>query len=108
MPASWACRSDVAANTRLDSLSDLAKHEANLLVLCTCGRAQVLSTPRLARYVMLRNWNDQLQALRSRLRGAACGKRPTYLKATPELPTLADPFPRDERGWELLRRKLRD
>lgn len=98
----------MAANTRLDSLSDLVKHEANLLVLCGCGRAHVLDTSRLARNVMLRSSNNQLQALRTRLRCGACGRRPSHLKATPEKPTLADPFPRDERGWELLRRRLRD
>lgn len=84
------------------------RHEANLGVRCRCGNRHVVDAQRFARYCHLRRWNDQLEALVTRLACARCGGRPADLRATPDLPTPADPFPRDEPGWKRLQRRLRD
>lgn len=98
----------MAANTRLDSLSDLARHKANLRVTCrTCDKVRVLDAQRFDRYCLLRCWNTQLAALSNRLVCTRCGARGAYLKPTRERPG-PDPFPSDERGWKLLYRRLRD
>lgn len=97
----------MSANTRLDSLGDLIRHKANLAVECGCGRRHVLDAVRFHRYALLKCWNTQLFTLRSNLKCIACGKQPARLRATPEPPTPADPFPHDERGWKLLQRRLR-
>jgi hypothetical protein len=97
-----------AANTRLDSLHDLIKHKANLRVQCdTCEKVSVIDAQRFARFCLLRNWNTQLAALGARLRCARCGARSSRLRASTEQ-AGPDPFPRDEREWKLLYRRLRD
>ena len=97
----------MSANTRLDSLSDLIKHKANLRVTRqTCEKVSVIDARRFARYCLLRCWNDQLEALASRLICSRCGGRGAHLKATRER-AGPDPFPKDERGWKLLFRSLR-
>jgi hypothetical protein len=98
----------VGANTRLDSLSDLARHRANLRVQCrTCERVAVIDAARFNRYCLLRRWNNQLAQLGVRLTCGGCGARNVHLKATPEA-AGADRFPRDERAWKQLYRLLRD
>lgn len=96
----------MSANSRLDSLSDLIKHQANLMLLCGCGRVHVFDARRFNRYALLGGWNTQLGALGIHLKCGGCGKRPK-LKATPEPPTPADPFPRTEAEWKRLHRRLR-
>ncbi|WP_170841932.1 hypothetical protein [Sphingomonas gellani] len=54
----------MGANTRLDSLSDLIKHKANVKLICPCGRVHIFDAARLNRYALLRSWNTQLEALR--------------------------------------------
>jgi hypothetical protein len=97
----------VSANTRLDSLADLERRSANLLVRCACGHSHVLSASRLNRYALLRGWNTQLEVLGGHLRCNVCHRRGPQLKATPDPPTPADPFPRTEDGWKRLYRRLR-
>jgi hypothetical protein len=97
----------VSANTRLDSLGDLAHHRANLRVRCGCGAEHVFDAERFRRYALLRGWNTQLGALGRHLRCRACGRTAPRLSATPEGPTPADPFPRDEQGWTRLHRRMR-
>lgn len=98
----------MAANTRLDSLSDLARHKANLRVSCrTCNKVSVIDAARFNRYCLLRCWNTQLEQLGHRLVCSRCGARASWLKPTREHPG-PDPFPRDERAWKLLYRRLRD
>jgi hypothetical protein len=97
----------VSANTRLDSLSDLIKHKANLQVDWPCGRRHVFDAQRLNRYASLRGWNSQLFTMRAYLKCRCCRAMPDRLRATPEPPTPDDPFPRDERGWTALHRRMR-
>ncbi len=97
----------MSANTRLDSLSDLIKHKANLLVICVCGKRHIYDAQRFNRYALCRVWNTQLESLRHRIRCDRCGRRGPQTKATPEPPTPADPFPRSEQAWKQLVRRLR-
>jgi hypothetical protein len=97
-----------SANTRLDSLGDLIKHQANLMVRCRCGSEHIVDAERFRRYCRLRGWNNQLEALRTRLRCRGCGRRPDRVRATPSPATLADPFPRTERDWQALQKRMRD
>ncbi|MFC7537847.1 hypothetical protein ACFQPG_10790 [Sphingomonas sp. GCM10030256] len=98
----------MGANTRLDGLSDLVKHKANLRVTCrTCDKVSVVDAQRFNRYCLLRCWNTQIEALGQRLVCSRCGARAPHLKATRERPG-PDPFPKDERAWKLLFRRLRD
>lgn len=98
----------MGANTRLDSLSDLVKHKANLRVTCrTCDKVGVLDAQRFSRYCMLKCWNAHLAALCSRLVCSQCGARNAHVKATRERPG-PDPFPRTEHAWKLLYKRLRD
>jgi len=96
------------ANTRLDQLSDLVKHRANVRVTCrTCDKVSVFDAARFARYCHLRCWNTQLEALAARLKCSRCGAQGGHLQATREQ-AGADPFPRGEHAWKLLFRRLRD
>ena len=98
----------MAANTRLDSLSDFARHKANLRVTCrTCGKVGIIDAGRFARYCLLRCWNGYLEQLGHRLRCSRCGARSSHLKATRER-AGPDPFPKDETEWKRLFRRLRD
>jgi hypothetical protein len=97
----------VSANTRLDSLSDLMKHKANLRVTCrTCDKVSVIDAKRSARYCFLRCWNTHLEALVCRMICSQCGARGAHLKATRKRPG-PDPFPRGEYNWKRLFRSLR-
>ena len=65
---------DLSANTRLDSLSDLIKHKANLRVTCrTCEKVSVIDARRVARYCLLKCWNSKLEGLAPRLIRSRCG-----------------------------------
>ena len=98
----------MATNTRLDCLSDLVRHKANLQVTCrTCRKVGVIDAERFNRYCLLRRWNTQLQTLGGRLRCSRCGARGAHLDATPAS-AGPDPFPRHEPAWKLLYRRLRD
>jgi hypothetical protein len=98
----------VAANTRLDSLSDLIRHNANLRATCrTCDRVSIINAQRFARYCLLRCWSSQLEALATRLVCSRCGARGSHVRATRQR-AGPDPFPTNEHGWKLLYRRLRD
>nr|WP_294168402.1 hypothetical protein [uncultured Sphingomonas sp.] len=97
----------MSANTRLDSLSDLIKHKANLRVECrTCEKVSVIDAKRFNRYCLLRCWNNQLEALSVRLMCSGCGARGARVKATRAKPG-PDPFPVGEQAWKRLYRSLR-
>lgn len=96
----------MCANTRLDSLSDLTQNRANRRVRCPCGAEHIFDANRFWRYAMLRRWSTQVGALGHHLRCLSCGKRGPRLNATPQAPTLADPFPRTEASWKALKRQL--
>ena len=98
----------MAANTRLDSLHDLARNKASLRVECrTCDKVRLFDAERSARYCMLRGWNTQLASLSSRLVCQQCGARHVRLSATPDRPE-PDQFPKTEAEWRQLFRRLRD
>lgn len=98
----------MAANVRLDNLHDLIRRKANLRVECTtCDKVSIIDARRFARYCLLRNWNTYLEQLGTRLVCGRCGARPARLRATPER-AGPDAFPRDERGWKGLYRRLRN
>lgn len=97
----------MSANTRLDSLHDYIKHDANLQVTCACGKQHVYDAVRFCRYAMCRGWNTQLQALAYYIRCDRCGRRYPRCRAVKFPPTPADPFPRDEAGWTRLTRRMR-
>jgi hypothetical protein len=107
MPGRWPSRFDVSANTRLQSLHDLVKHKANLRVTCRCGKVHVYDAARFCRYAMVRHWNTYLEALGHRIKCDQCGRRNPHLRAVPDPPTPADPFPRSEDEWKRLVRRLR-
>ena len=76
---------DVSANTRLDSLSDLITHKADLRVRGGPARkVSVIDARRFARYRLLRCWNSQMDALAPGLICSRCDTRGAYLKATKE------------------------
>ena len=98
----------MAANTRLDSLHDLARHKASLKLTCrTCGKVSLFDAQRFARYCILRGWNTQLASLNVRFVCRQCGARNVHLGASPE-PPGSDPFPKDEGEWRRLFKQLRD
>ena len=98
----------MSANTRLDSLSDLVRHKANLRVQCrTCDKVSIIDASRFSQYCLLRRWNAYLEQLGYRLRCSRCGAKNSYLRATCEW-ALPDPFPTGEQGWKQLYRRLRD
>jgi hypothetical protein len=98
----------VGANTRLDSLSDLARHRANLRVRCkTYNGVVVIDAGRFNRYCLLRRWNNQLAQLGVRLSCGGCGAPNVHLQAT-ATPAGSDRFPKDEQGWRQLYRRRRD
>jgi hypothetical protein len=56
---------------------------------------------------LLRGWNTQLATLHYRLKCAACGQRPNWVKATNK-PPGEDRFPTTEGAWRQLYRRMRD
>lgn len=105
---SWLCRCDVSADTRLDSLSHLVPHKANLRVQCrTCDKVSIIDASRFRRHHLLRRWNAYLEQLGYRLPCSRCGAKNSYLKATSER-AGPDPFPTSEQGWTQLYGRLRD
>jgi hypothetical protein len=97
----------MSANVRLDSLYDLSRRRANLRVECgTCGKVTVFDAERLARYCLLRAWSTQLSVLGRQFVCTRCGARAAYLKPTPEQ-AGPDRFPKGEREWKSLYRRLR-
>ena len=98
----------MSANTRLDSLADLAHNKANLMIRCRCGHHHIYDAERFNRYAMIRGWNTMLETIHGRLKCARCGRRGPDLHVTPMPPTLADPFPRSEDEWRQLYRRMRD
>ena len=96
----------MAANVRLDDLSDLTRRECQLRVVCVCGREQVWDAGRTARYFMLRSWNTQLAQLGRHLKCARCGARPIKVLPT-KLLAQDDPWPKTPWEWKQLHRGLR-
>jgi hypothetical protein len=97
----------MSANSRLDCLLDLIRLNANVHVECRCGHISILSAERFNRYCLLRGWNTQLATLHYRLKCAACGQRPNWVKATNK-PPGEDRFPTTEGAWRQLYRRMRD
>lgn len=73
----------------------------------TCERVAVIDAARFNRYFLLRGWNNQLAQLGARLSCSKCGARNVYLQAT-AAPAGNDRFPKGERAWKQLYRRLRD
>lgn len=98
-----------AANTRLDSLSDICHHGGNLRATCRCGHRGVLDAAKLNRFYMVHRWGTQLEwQVGMHLRCSQCGSRPIELRATYLPPDAPNRFPKTEEAWARLVRRLRD
>ena len=95
------------SNVLFRTLSDFAKHEANIGAECGgCGRKGVVHRDILARWCFIKRLNAALECLPRYLRCSKCGGRPCRIVPTP-LPPSFPSYGRDERHWKLLQRRLR-
>lgn len=95
----------MSTNTRMDQVSGLIKHKANLQVTCPCGATRVFDAERLCRCAPLQGWNTYLEALGHHSRCQKRRRRNPYLRPVTNPPTTADPFPHTEDRWKALWRR---
>lgn len=92
----------MSANTRFETLSDIARKSGNLAVGCSgCQRHAVISGTWLSRIYAVQRWDGRVPFIRDRLRCARCGARPDLVRVTHQVPTLNRP-PRTEAEWRQL------
>jgi hypothetical protein len=90
------------------SLESLRQASLNLAVECGwCEHRGVIDGPKLWRVFAIRRWPGELSRVKEHLRCSVCRRRPQTLEATSDAPTC-DPFPKDERGWQLMVKRARD
>lgn len=61
---------------RLDSLTDLIRHQLMLKVECRCGRVVIMDPNQLLEQCQARRAPKALMALSRQLKCARCGRRP--------------------------------
>ncbi len=98
----------MSANVRLDQLSDIVKHRGNLRVWCQCKHQAVVDAAKMLRWYQCHQWDTRIFAIGRHLYCTRCRGRPRDWRATAELPTAPDRFPRTEAEWAALVRGLRN
>lgn len=97
----------MAANTRLDTLSDYIRRDANLRVACACGRVVVIDAVKLHNFYFLHRWTTTIATVGLHLRCAGCGARPVKVSPSPDPPSSTGWEPANEWEWRRLQRRLR-
>jgi hypothetical protein len=96
------------SSTDHQSLESLRQASLNLGVECGwCEHRGVIDGPKLWRVFAIRRWRSEMARVTEHLRCSVCKRRPQNLVPTSDAPT-SDPFPKDERGWQLMVRRARD
>lgn len=97
----------MSANTRFETLGDIARKRGNLAVGCSgCQRRAVISGEWLDRLFMVQRWDGRVAFIRQRIRCSRCGARPDLVRVTHQRPTMDRP-PRTEAEWRKLAARLR-
>lgn len=97
----------VSANTRTETLADMAKHAKAVAAQCDCGHVGIVDLQKLLRLFWVRRWDTRVHMAVDHLRCTACGARPYRLRMTHQLPTGPDWGPRTEEDWKRLVARLR-
>lgn len=95
----------MSANWRPETLMELTRR-GNVRLTCRCGHKGVLDGPQLTKYFFVHQWNGRLHMVGDHLRCSRCGARHPRIRLTGDQPTSTF-GPRDDRGWEALRRRMR-
>lgn len=100
----------MGANFRWLSLGDL-RGKWNLIIECPCRHAGTLDSGDLLRWYMCHGWPTARAQIAHHLKCGACQRRGRYggfvLGITAGDPT-SNPFPKNEAGWTMLVRRLRN
>lgn len=100
----------MGANFRWHSLGEL-RGKWNLIIECPCRHAGTLDAANLLRWFLCNGWSTERARIAMHLKCSACHRRGRqggfYIGITAGLPT-SDPFPKNEAGWTMLVRRLRN
>ncbi|GFE76491.1 hypothetical protein NTCA1_41400 [Novosphingobium sp. TCA1] len=97
----------MGANISLKDLTEFARRDANLLVICSnCDHKGVLDAAKVCRYYLCRGWNTTTSIAHLHLRCQVCGRRPTQIRPTPDKPDRPQ-WMAYQTDWTQLTRKLR-
>lgn len=100
----------MGANFKWEGLCSLSG-KWNLLIECPCRHAGTLDSTNLTRWFLCHGWNTNRSQIARHLKCSVCKRRGReggfWLGITAGLPT-SDPFPKNEAGWTMLVRRLRN
>ena len=97
----------MGANTKIETLWDVTKHNGNLAVFCRCGHSSVVDAALLSRWYAAHCFDIKWHLIGDHLRCSQCKGRPERIRLTHQIPTAPTRFPRDEEGWKRLVKRLR-
>lgn len=92
---------------KIERLADLVWHKSNLRVFCGCGHSSIVDAAKMLRWYECHRYWTAWHSLGLHLYCSRCGNRPRGWRGDARSPTAPDRFPRDEREWQRLVRRLR-
>lgn len=98
----------MGANVKFETVNDLIKRQANLRVICSCGRSSVVDGKALARWYACHMFDLRFTFVRDHLRCSRCKGQPEEVRITAEHPTAPNRFPQTEDQWGKLVKRLRN
>jgi hypothetical protein len=100
----------MAANVKIQTLSDITRQNWNLAIHCECGHRSIVDASRMARWYFCHRWDTHVARLHLHLYCLACRKCPATVRFRPsaQQPTAPNRFPNTEEQWARLVKGLRD
>lgn len=96
-------------NHKYESLSDVIRRNANLLVQCSfhCGNESVVDAKKMERWYRIHLWTCGMGQIGRHLRCSKCLGRPEYIRVTHHRANGPQLGPRTEEEWVKAIRRLR-
>lgn len=96
---------------RFDCLSDFWRHGQHVHLTCgngRCDHAGVVDAYAASTYFRLHRWSEHLEwDCLSHFRCSLCGHAAGQARPTENAVTVTSFFPADQKGWQMLQRRLR-
>jgi hypothetical protein len=100
---------------RFDTLSDFSRWGMNIRLECGNGRCDhfgIVDAWAASTYFRLRRWSESLDAglgesALHHFRCSRCGHKAGRARPDANAVTVINFFPADERGWQMMQRRLR-